>query len=58
MCFASLYVYAQHVALVPTGVRRGHKVPWNCSCILFGASMWALGIEPQSLGRVASALHS
>lgn len=58
MCFASLYVYVQHASLVPTEVRRGHKIPWNCSHSLFGASTWALGIEPQSLERVASALNS
>lgn len=58
MCFASLYVYVQNASLVPIEVRRGHNIPWNCSYHLFGASMWALGIEPQSLGRVASALNS
>lgn len=58
-CFAWAYVHPLHGACsVSAELRRGHWSPpptpeWK----LEGVDMWVLGIEPESLARVAIALH-
>lgn len=36
--------------------KRGHEIPWNCSCRWLLVAIWVLRIEPMSSGRVASAV--
>ena len=47
-----MYAYAVHACSVYE-VRR-HQVPWNWSYRELGATMWVLGIKPQSSGGAAA----
>lgn len=42
-----LSAYLVHAGLLET--RRGHHVPWKWELLVFGAAMWVLGIESDTL---------
>lgn len=43
---------------VPTEAKEGYHIPWNCSYRRLLASVWGLGMEPQSSGRATRHLPS
>lgn len=51
-----MYVYAPHVYLVPTEVRKEHQIPWNWSFGYLGATMWGFGVSPGCNARDSGAL--
>lgn len=44
-CFAYMCVYTTHACLVPTELRRGHRIPWNRKYKELLVTMWLLEIE-------------
>lgn len=52
------YMYVCYLHAVPEEARRGSQIPWDLSYGRLGVTVWMLGIEPQSFGRVATALNN
>jgi hypothetical protein len=50
-------IWTPDVCLVPTGVRKGCWISWNCSYRLLVTVTWVLGTKPRSSAKAASAFN-
>lgn len=56
ICFATLYIRALHMYLVPK-INRGCQSPWNWSYGWLETSVWVLWMEPGFSKRASHALY-